>query len=219
MIPESVAIEPNGMGLYKGLWDTLHLYAHNFPDNPSELEKHSASNFYRSFSGAISCVNPCRVHYHQYLETYPIENYLDSRSSLKQYVVDLHNDVNKRLGKPLLTCEQVDEERLWNSKINHTALAKFLRNSPTFRDKIGSGAVGGSSGQDQGMQGMQGPQGPSQLQTTKTGFSVNVIWIILGLFLCLCLIGILYDKHKQNQKASTCVINNTKGRPGRPPSL
>ena len=45
----------------------------------------------------------CREHYSQFLQQTPISPSLDRREDLFKWTIDLHNSVNKQLGKPRFT--------------------------------------------------------------------------------------------------------------------
>ena len=42
----------------------------------------------------------CREHYKQHLAKNPLTPFLDSRKDLLKWTIDIHNKVNKKLGKP-----------------------------------------------------------------------------------------------------------------------
>ena len=56
----------------------------------------------------LPCAN-CRVHYSSYLKNHPPDSALLSRSALSRYIYDLHESVNKRLGKEGMAWNKVKE--------------------------------------------------------------------------------------------------------------
>ena len=78
------------------LWFYLHTVSFNFPDNPTHLQKTQHLDFYNSLGNTIPC-EKCRNHYSAHLQTQPPR--LENRDSIIQWTVDLHNRVNKSLGK------------------------------------------------------------------------------------------------------------------------
>ncbi len=80
-------------------WHTMHIVALGYPNEPKYAEKRAAKEFYESLIHLIPCPM-CRVHYTQHLKDNPITASLDSRTDLFKWTVDLHNAVNKTLGKP-----------------------------------------------------------------------------------------------------------------------
>jgi len=87
-------MDPNRWGPH--LWFYLHTISFNFPDNPTHLEKTQYLDFYNSLGNTIPC-EKCRNHYSSNLQVNPPR--LESKDALIKWTVDLHNLVNKSLGK------------------------------------------------------------------------------------------------------------------------
>lgn len=84
------------------MWLTLTVIALGYPANPTYTDKRAAKEFIESLVHLIPC-SICRDHYRQHLQANPISPSLDSRKDFFQWVVKLHNIVNKTLGKPEMT--------------------------------------------------------------------------------------------------------------------
>lgn len=92
------------------LWNTLHMITFNFPEQPTDLERSQYRDFFFSLRYVLPCEN-CRQHYAKAVEkTYPIDSALQNRDTLTRWLVDLHNVVNKRLGKPIVSYESVKQK-------------------------------------------------------------------------------------------------------------
>ena len=89
-------------------WFVLHLVSFHYPEIPNQHDKDAYKAFYYSVQGILPCVN-CRKHYKNYLSHYPIEPHLDSKLDLIRWVNQIHNFVNVKLGKPILSHEQIFE--------------------------------------------------------------------------------------------------------------
>ncbi len=87
-------------------WHTIHIVALGYPKNPSYADKKSAKEFYESLAFLLPC-SICKEHYKSHLQKYPITPYLDSRADLMKWTIQVHNDVNKMLGKPEWSMEEV----------------------------------------------------------------------------------------------------------------
>lgn len=85
------------------LWHFMHSYSLNYPVIPSESDKARALAYYQSIPSYISCSN-CASHFAQLLAENPPVT--DSRASLAEWMFDIHNLVNARIGKPQFTQEQ-----------------------------------------------------------------------------------------------------------------
>lgn len=87
-------------------WHTIHIVALGYPKTPTYTDKKCAKEFYESFAFLIPCAI-CRQHYTEHLSKNPLTPYLDSRSDLLKWTIDIHNQVNKMLGKPEWTQTEV----------------------------------------------------------------------------------------------------------------
>lgn len=88
-------------------WFFLHSITLAYPDNPSYGDKENVKTFFKSFYKVLPCPK-CRIHYENHLERMPITNEIvESKQQLVQWLIDLHNAVNKSTNKPLLTYEDV----------------------------------------------------------------------------------------------------------------
>ena len=83
-------------------WHTMHLVALGYPNEPTYAEKRAAKEFYESFTHLIPCPT-CKLHYADNLKNMPVTPSLDNRKDLFRWTVDMHNMVNKQLGKPEYT--------------------------------------------------------------------------------------------------------------------
>jgi hypothetical protein len=95
---------PNIWGPF--FWHTIHIVALGYPKQPTYSDKKSAKEFYESFVFLIPC-SVCREHYKEHLRNHPITPFLDSRMDLMKWTVQVHNQVNKMLGKPEWSIEEV----------------------------------------------------------------------------------------------------------------
>jgi hypothetical protein len=91
-----------------GMWNALHSITFDFPENATEQDRQNYRIFFHSLKYVLPCAS-CREHYKQGIENdMPIE--LDNRDSISRWLVNFHNSVNKRLGKPEVSYESVKEK-------------------------------------------------------------------------------------------------------------
>lgn len=83
-------------------WHVLHVVALSYPSNPTYAQKRAAKEFYESMAELIPCPI-CREHYKQHIQKLPLSPHLDRRDDLFRWTVEVHNEVNKLLGKPMVT--------------------------------------------------------------------------------------------------------------------
>lgn len=87
-------------------WHTIHIVALGYPKNPTYTDKKCAKEFYESLAYLLPC-SICREHYREHLTKSPINTFLDSRTDLIKWTIQIHNHVNKMLGKLEWTLEEV----------------------------------------------------------------------------------------------------------------
>ena len=83
-------------------WHTMHILALSYPEKPTYAQKRAAKDFYESLAHLIPCPK-CREHYSKHLQKMPISPHLDRREDLFRWTVNVHNEVNKLLGKPTIS--------------------------------------------------------------------------------------------------------------------
>uniref|UniRef100_A0A6C0HEJ8 thiol oxidase n=1 Tax=viral metagenome TaxID=1070528 RepID=A0A6C0HEJ8_9ZZZZ len=93
-------IPPSTWGPF--FWHTMHILALGYPNTPTYAEKRAAKEFFESLQHLIPCP-VCRHHYTDYLKENPLTPSLDTRKDLFTWTINLHNTVNKQLGKPEFT--------------------------------------------------------------------------------------------------------------------
>ena len=100
--------DPNFWG--PALWTSLHTISFDYPDHPSGTDKQNYNMFFHSLKQVLPC-DQCRKHYTKFIEeTSPIEPALKNRDTLTRWLVNLHNVVNERLQKGIVTYESVKEK-------------------------------------------------------------------------------------------------------------
>lgn len=90
-------------------WTFLHCVSFTYSKTPTPQERRDMFAFLRSVGNVLPC-KKCRSHYNSYVHTRlqsTTSPALQSRESLSRFVVDLHNDVNRRLQRPVIDYETV----------------------------------------------------------------------------------------------------------------
>ena len=100
-------MDPKNWG--KEQWIALHTHAACASDILTEDEKAAWQNMLESFPFILACKSCCK-HFDAMLEQFPVtDEVLHSKQSLSHYLFQLHNKVNKRLGKPEKTLDFLAE--------------------------------------------------------------------------------------------------------------
>ncbi len=97
-------MEPNIWG--PGAWTFLHSITFQYPENPSDLEKQKYYTFFNSLKNVLPCP-VCREHYENNFEKLPIR--MDTRRELIEWLIDIHNEVNRMNNKKIYTYNEVYE--------------------------------------------------------------------------------------------------------------
>ena len=97
-------MDPNIWGPHQ--WFMMHVISFTYPVKPSMYDKRAYHDYYASLKDVLPC-EMCKRHYNTYFQQHPIGPQLDSRDNLMQWVVDIHNFVNKKLNKPQYTLKAV----------------------------------------------------------------------------------------------------------------
>ena len=83
-------------------WTTMHIVTLGYSHTPTEQEKTAAKNFFESLAHVIPCPI-CKAHYSEVLAESPPA--VNSRNDLVDWLFNLHNKVNVKLGKSEITFE------------------------------------------------------------------------------------------------------------------
>ena len=118
------------------LWYLMHYVSYGYSNKPTKLEKLYFYLFFLNITNIIPC-DECKKHYEFFLRIYPIKNYLYSKNQLIDWVIFLHNSVNKKLDKEHFTKENVDNlyiKNIDNEIIKETI--KYLIDLYGFNNKM-----------------------------------------------------------------------------------
>ena len=101
-------IHKEKIAFWNTYWILLHTATFYYPTEPSIQDKDDIVKLVQIMNnGGIPCQR-CAKHFKEWSTTYPIEDYVESREKLLKYFVDLHNDVNTRHRKKLVTIEEAE---------------------------------------------------------------------------------------------------------------
>ena len=82
-------------------WKFLHALSFAYPEkDPSSEHKQAVLNLFASLKYLLPC-GECCAHYCSTYDSDTLKKSLGSREDLSKWLVDFHNSVNSRLGKPI----------------------------------------------------------------------------------------------------------------------
>lgn len=88
------------------LWFSLGTMTLVYPLRPSNEDKKNYKNFFMNLQHVIPC-SVCKNNYKRHIREHPIDNFLENRKTLFNWVVDIHNMVNGETGKKILSYDVV----------------------------------------------------------------------------------------------------------------
>lgn len=86
-------------------WIYFHVVTYAYPENPTPEDKRNIQQFFDYVAKTFPCII-CRKHFARMLREHPPP--VESGTRLRKWLVDRHNDVNKRLHKKQYTYEEAD---------------------------------------------------------------------------------------------------------------
>lgn len=95
---------PTGEAIGNAGWTILHTTTMAYPDNPTSEQQASMSKFFHYFAIVYPCTI-CSTHFQSELVQDPPKT--ESRKKLTQWLCEVHNRVNKRLGKAEFPCADI----------------------------------------------------------------------------------------------------------------
>jgi len=84
------------------LWFSLHTITLNYPENPTYKHKKLYNNFFTNLQYLLPC-SVCCKNYKTHLDKFPISENLKCKKDLVLWLINIHNEVNKQLGKPVIS--------------------------------------------------------------------------------------------------------------------
>ena len=107
-----------------GLWTTLHSITLTYPAAPTHKDIQEHRNFLHSLGKVLPCPG-CRQDFNKWIASNPPK--LHTQEVFVEWMIDLHNSVNKRLDKKVRSKEYV--LNLYNNKYNSSILSLFSLNN------------------------------------------------------------------------------------------
>lgn len=90
------------------LWYSIHFIALDYPENPTPQDRVKYKSFFENLGSVIPCYK-CSVNYKRHIEELPLVSeagdFLENKGTLFAWTVELHNIVNKELGKPVMSLD------------------------------------------------------------------------------------------------------------------
>lgn len=93
-------------------WHFIHMVALSYPEQPTDEDKENYTRFLKSLEFALPC-SICGEHFRENMEKHPPR--LNSRQQFFEWTVDIHNEVNRKNKKKVVSYSQAIDELKKNS--------------------------------------------------------------------------------------------------------
>jgi mitochondrial FAD-linked sulfhydryl oxidase len=111
-LPSSCPVDREELGNHT--WALLHTIGAYYPEEPSVEEQSYTTVMIIALAKLYPC-HICADDFRKYVEDNPPRT--ESRQELSKWICELHNDVNKKLGKPSQSCNINDLNKRWRDGI------------------------------------------------------------------------------------------------------
>ena len=81
------------------LWHSLHTISFNYPNNPTDEDKHHYMDFVLQLEHVLPC-KYCRINFKKNLKAVPLNmSKMKNRETFSRFMYELHEHINKMLNK------------------------------------------------------------------------------------------------------------------------
>jgi hypothetical protein len=114
------------------MWHYLHVISFNYPMNPTKLQKNKYKQFLLNLQYTLPC-KYCRINLKNNFKKFPLkEEIFENRDTFSRYIYNLHELINKMLGKKsnLSYCDIRDRYEQFRSRcvIENPKIFKYKEN-------------------------------------------------------------------------------------------
>ena len=114
------------------LWHYLHVISFNYPNEPTKLQKNKYKQLLLNLQYTLPC-KYCRINLKNNFKKFPLNNSIfENRNSFSRYIYNLHELINKMLGKKsnLTYCDVRDRYEQFRSRcvIENPKIFKYKEN-------------------------------------------------------------------------------------------
>lgn len=111
-------------------WIFLHTITFNYPINPTPEQKMKHKELFENLAYTLPCAR-CAQHYSQNLKKYPLDKALETRDTFIHWLIDIHNEVNKKNNKKIYSYDEVKKiyKDMYSMKKNDSKIGGFNLNT------------------------------------------------------------------------------------------
>jgi len=118
-------------------WHLLHTISFNYPVNPTKENKKHYKEFVENMSNVLPC-KYCRINLKNNFKRYPIKScHMKNRDTFSKYIYNLHEMVNRMLGKKsgLSYCDVRERYEHFRSRCTQNDGLKLFKFNKTRKNK------------------------------------------------------------------------------------
>jgi len=162
-------------------WKFIHMVALAYPNNPTNEDKENYKTFFTILGNILPC-QLCADHYKQNLINFPLTEYiLSSRDTVLKWTIDIHNEVNKSIGKKILDYDEAI------TLIKNNYEDKTIKDETKTKDEIKT------KDETKIETFVQTDNQPINSKPDKK--DNNFLYVLFFLFISLILIAVVYKKY------------------------
>jgi hypothetical protein len=124
-------------------WHLLHTISFNYPINPTEENKKHYKDFVESLKNVLPC-KYCRMNLENNLKAHPIKPcHMKNRDTFSRYIFNLHEIINKMLGKTsgLSYCDVRERYEHFRSRCTQNDAPKIFKFNTTRKKEKEKGCT------------------------------------------------------------------------------
>tara|TARA_B110000208_G_scaffold189005_1_gene249743 strand:- start:1092 stop:1514 length:423 start_codon:yes stop_codon:yes gene_type:complete len=107
-------------------WNYLHFVSIHYPNNPTQSDKELHFNLIDYFIKTLPCTK-CQNDIKKLINPHELKKHLENKQSLKIYIFNLHNKVNKKLKKKTISFSSFESLYKFNYFSNIFKSIKYHR--------------------------------------------------------------------------------------------
>ena len=100
-----------------GAWTFLHSITLYYPNNPTNEQKMYHKQLFENLQNILPCPT-CAKHYQENLKKFNLDEALESKDKLTKWLIDIHNEVNKKNNKRIYSFDEVI--KIYNKKYSES---------------------------------------------------------------------------------------------------
>lgn len=105
-------------------WSYIHMITLNYPNKPNTTDKNKHFLLVNNFMNTLPCPT-CKNEIKNIINDNDLRNSLVNKDKFMEYLWDIHNQVNKKLHKPLLSLKKFKNLYSYQTSFNIFKLMKY----------------------------------------------------------------------------------------------